>query len=97
MPFRRICSGLVLLTLAGCQGSILGGEGEGAPPGTVGPGPGIDPGTTPMGGGFDTKSECQKLGDGIHPGPSPLRYQQGYRPSRFSVEPLICYAKQTPL
>jgi hypothetical protein len=73
MVLRKVCSSLLVLTLAGCQGSIIGSEGSGSGPG----GPG-DPGTTPPGevppgSGFDTKSECQKLGTGIHPGTAPLR------------------------
>src|SRR5689334_2460939 len=72
MPLRKVCSYLVLTALAGCQGNITGSE-----PGT-GPGPGPGGGNVPgggsvPGGGFDTKSECQKLGDGINPGPAPIR------------------------
>src|SRR5689334_17076702 len=73
MVLRKVCSSLMVLTLAGCQGSIIGSDGGNGGPG----GPG-DPGTTPPGevppgSGFDTKSECQKLGTGIHPGTAPLR------------------------
>jgi hypothetical protein len=54
-----------VLLLAGsmaCQARIDGGSSADSP--------GNVPGTA---GGFDTQSECKSLGEGIHPGPSPLR------------------------
>ncbi|HEX2877019.1 MAG TPA: DUF1592 domain-containing protein [Polyangiaceae bacterium] len=69
MPARRIGSWLLLATLAGCQGNIQGSAPDGAaPPLTSG-----GSGSQPPGPGFDAKSECQKLGTGLNPGPSPLR------------------------
>ncbi len=69
MPARRIGSWLLLATLAGCQGNIAGSLG-----GSVGlNGTAGGSGSTTPGSGFDTKSECQRLGTGLNPGPSPLR------------------------
>jgi Protein of unknown function (DUF1592)/Protein of unknown function (DUF1588)/Protein of unknown function (DUF1587)/Protein of unknown function (DUF1595)/Protein of unknown function (DUF1585) len=71
----RIGSWLLLATLAGCQGNIVGPQGN-ADTGLAPAGGGTGPGSSnplPPGSGFDTKSECQKLGTAINPGPSPLR------------------------
>jgi hypothetical protein len=67
MPARTIGSWLVLGALAGCQGNIQGAVDRDVPPGAAGSA------STPPGPGFDPKSECQKLGTGLNPGPSPLR------------------------
>jgi hypothetical protein len=63
---RRILSCLALAALTGCQGHIDG-------PHSARPDAAGGTSTVPPGGGFDTKSECEKLGDGLNPGPSPLR------------------------
>jgi len=71
MPARSLGSWLLLATLAGCQGNITGTAGGDAPPlsnGAAGGSSGMPPGS-----GFDTKSECERLGTGLNPGPSPLR------------------------
>jgi hypothetical protein len=67
MPARTIGSWLLLGALAGCQGNIEGALDRDVPPGTAGSA------STLPGPGFDAKSECQKLGTGLNPGPSPLR------------------------
>ncbi len=69
MPGR--ISWLLLATLAGCQGTIVGSEGN-ADIGLTTAGSGSS-NPLPPGTGFDTKSECQKLGTGLNPGPSPVR------------------------
>ena len=73
----RIGSWLLLATLAGCQGNIVGPQGSGDTGlASGGSGTGTGPGSSnplPPGAGFDTKSECQKLGNSVNPGPSPLR------------------------
>jgi hypothetical protein len=70
MPFRKLGVCCAFAALIGCQGNIVGSEKRAAPGTPPGEQP---PGMVPPGAGFDTKSECQKLGDGLHPGPSPLR------------------------
>jgi Protein of unknown function (DUF1592)/Protein of unknown function (DUF1588)/Protein of unknown function (DUF1587)/Protein of unknown function (DUF1595)/Protein of unknown function (DUF1585) len=76
MRARWFAPSLLLATLAGCQGNIQGtAPTGGVGPGATGPNGATGPGTsteTPPG-GFDTKSECQKLGTSLNPGPSPLR------------------------
>jgi hypothetical protein len=72
MRRREIGSCLILLALAACQGSILG-EGVSGPRAVVGEGTGPSTTTPPIVVPFDPDSECQQLGEGIHPGPSPLR------------------------
>ncbi len=69
MPSRKLGICCAFAALVGCQGNI-GGSGQSTGPNTPGEQP---PGMVPPGAGFDTKSECRKLGDGLHPGPSPLR------------------------
>jgi hypothetical protein len=65
MRAGRIGSWLLLGALTACQGNIEGSlAGEVAAAGS---------GALPPGGGLDTKTECQKLGTGLNPGPSPLR------------------------
>lgn len=70
MPGRRIGSWLLLASVAGCQGNIQGSLGNGNDIGLASAGSGST--STPPG-GFDAKSECQRLGNTLHPGPSPLR------------------------
>lgn len=65
MRLGKISSCLVVALLAGCQGKVDGDSSPGAGPASM------TPGATP--GGFDAKSECQQLGSGLNPGPSPLR------------------------
>lgn len=69
MPIRRIGSWLLLATIAGCQGNIAGSLG-GSDVGIAAAG---SASTGAPGGGFDVKSECERLGAGLNPGPSPLR------------------------
>jgi len=61
---------LLLAALVGCQGAIEGPSGPGSGTGTNADGSGASSSTQS---GFDAKSECQKLGDAVSPGPSPLR------------------------
>jgi hypothetical protein len=72
MVFRQVGSCGLLALLLSCQGNIQGNAPAGPGP-SVTPGTPMTPGSTPAGGGLDTKSECQKLGTGLSPGPSPLR------------------------
>jgi hypothetical protein len=77
MPVRKLGSWLVLALLAGCQGNIEGSlPGGGLATSGAGAGPSsgsAGSGSMTPGPGFDTKTECQKLGTAINPGPSPLR------------------------
>jgi hypothetical protein len=73
MPARKIGSWFLLASLCACQGNIEGKLGAGATPGLPDGATTGGTGSTTPGPGFDTKTECQKLGTGLNPGPSPLR------------------------
>jgi hypothetical protein len=68
MAARKLGFWLLLATVAGCQGNITGTASDGPASGTAG-----GASVAPPGSGFDAKSECEKLGTGLNPGPSPLR------------------------